>query len=1533
MRKRTKGIIAAVSLVGVAVIVLISLYLNKMTATAGGLVTLPGIESIVLNNNAGNPFVIVEVVADKADASMGLLIKGEEPVLNGKALSDMPTGAERMLAMDSFAANYAGNSRLSSLATAGAISVKDGYTEYDAATETSVNYDVRGYFHINPAGDYTLKTPLAGYAPYDPSVHTGDVARYNLYVDVDFTAGGTYSASLKYIHSAADRKTTFEGELYPMVEAYSLKSVKYFSDIKVVKENDDDVLFKDLSGKYVYYVTTDAGGQNTYNFYGIIDADGNIKNTDAETVEPDTLSTTRYAVVEFETNNLGGDYAFANIAEVSYGGFFPYRHYEVADNGEYVNTSVGKPTYEYMPAFSPYVYDTENYEYYGPFAFISDSSYANFATVHSENGIENADWFKEYVFDLTESYASEVSANVKDLFNVNVVTLTVDELNSTDILPRASLLYLSGGSYTEDFTDSVAVGLLREAIVNKLPIVMDRSFGGMNNLDKVSCVLRQVNIENDSISNVLNGFWGENDIWNNSSNGLFGTVYDKPSYVNTNIFVYDDGAVPFISGDFKEAFSDTSGFAPVADEILVENQYRSSQGQPLVTANLSKATALRYIINFSKQRITTKTEVKVLEIEPCYSFGEYYVTGSYGYSPDNDLKHIYVPYYYNAYGQYHANKRDDKCMIVGELTNETLTADIVKSWINQEGVNSSTNVNLTQTYTKEFVGKVEDLNENYDLIYIGLDTTTMNTDVVNVNEYGDGNPLDYTGVKTNRTVYNDTSMNGKVYSHIGDLVDYSANNSDNKAKFFWPDKYGDYSVAHKYRLAGNDITVEKLNNLKEFIEAGYAVVFADDFFRVSINYDGTRNATVNTDRIDINSNMYKLGVFAADFINKNVFVRSDLEYKSASNATVLENFKTWLNVSKLTVIAKDLPVEYSNSGGISPVYLQSDRLSYTVELKNDAAIGLASTTYDVKLYIDTSVDGRFTELEEIPNLTIYEDSVSDANRVYQTDLGDGKTGYKLVAGKTYIIERTIPTGYVGMLPWKLIFTQNENALVRRALSGYTALPISSSQKETINVLQITSGAGYTNLDLTSQTVKDQMALVQDFNINVTVISSDSLITNYGTSVEDCYRYLTDYDMLIFGFTDMYQFSTGDATKNQNAANGVKEYINSGRSVLFTHDTTSFFNYTYVNIDGQGYTPEWGYYFNQNIRSAVGMDRFNVFNSANNTMFDTTVSLLTQGYSDLSLLRYISGNRYFSTCRPTSRGQRDGQYNETNVVTITNKGQITTYPFVIPDRLSVAKTHYQYYQLNLDTLSYDSNANDDIVVWYCISDIGGSETSSGAYFDDVYQMAPSDVRNNYYIYNKGNVTYSGVGHSSITNINELRLFINTMVAAYQAGLHPPKVVYHNADATDSLKTVYLPYDRVLNRYLDDETTLYFEITDSSFVQGTRSMDYKVELVTYSYEGTALRETRHPIDNEIFVYNRDKTLGASLGSSQTARLEFDKTYAIKFSTDDLNMTGTDCMPYVSLVISAQTSYNQNGTVVESGWGENFLSLLRVELFDLE
>ncbi|NLK28400.1 MAG: DUF5057 domain-containing protein [Clostridiales bacterium] len=383
--------------------------------------------------------------------------------------------------------------------------------------------------------------------------------------------------------------------------------------------------------------------------------------------------------------------------------------------------------------------------------------------------------------------------------------------------------------------------------------------------------------------------------------------------------------------------------------------------------------------------------------------------------------------------------------------------------------------------------------------------------------------------------------------------------------------------------------------------------------------------------------------------------------------------------------------------------------------------------------------------------------------------------------------------------------------------------------------------------------------LDDFNIDIKTVTVDEFLSWYkgpGKAYDPSNPEVTDklsaYDMLIFGFGDYYS----DISNENGALNNVQAFIDNGKSVMFTHDTTSFINLdrnemNYWNKD----LPYWGYGINQYLRNRLGMDRFGVKKEAGDTttydratmpskarnrnIYGSSVDTYpeTQGltygtlvafgnpvskskgsiigiFEDLfGQIRHDANKKYppFAYGNPyvfdSSKGGNDKPLNNymTNYVSKVNDGQLTNYPYKIPDWFEVAPTHMQYYQLNMD--------DPEIVVWYTLSDDKSNHNPSNSAYryqldhaneTGPYSVSPNDVRNNYYIYSKGNVMYTGVGHTAIdalvdkvpenSNLHyEVKLFINTMIASYNAGMTAPKVRITNDDVIENSEKEYLLYE--------------------------------------------------------------------------------------------------------------------------------------------
>ena len=499
---------------------------------------------------------------------------------------------------------------------------------------------------------------------------------------------------------------------------------------------------------------------------------------------------------------------------------------------------------------------------------------------------------------------------------------------------------------------------------------------------------------------------------------------------------------------------------------------------------------------------------------------------------------------------------------------------------------------------------------------------------------------------------------------------------------------------------------------------------------------------------------------------------------------------------------------------------------------------------------------------------------------------------ELVADTTYTLYRQLGDKYTGIICWKLEIVKVGDSSVHASQKGYAYNQPTSPTP--IDVLQLmpsnmpdgmnlaTEGREdnkYSFYDLYKELYDNGMYQISITTVNVQKLNDKELDLNKdgvinqadkNATADDLYtNYLADYNMLIIGFTDVYQDLLNDTPQ------AVAKYIDSGRAVLFTHDTTSFYSAA-SNESPTHVWKYWGYGFNKFIRDKVGLDRYGVTNNdpgndnQTGTAFGSkqgtgstarygsisagtdgainasmqgdleragyTVAYVpytespttkqssgaTQGFTNLNIKRFIVDP---DSQNPT--GERISEAKTTQVSQV-NEGQITQYPFRMhaadtpkhQRTLTVSETHHQYYQLNMNADEDDDN----IVVWYCLS----GNTVNYNYDANHY----NDGTNAYYIYNRGNITYSGAGHfQSSTDrptLDEARLFVNTMVAAYRAAYSEPKVNFVTASGKDTtMQLIPAEYSsQNSSESLTGNQTFYFTVLDTNL-----TADKKVSVKLY------------------------------------------------------------------------------------------------------
>ena len=1213
------------------------------------------------------------------------------------------------------------------------------------------------------------------------------------------------------------------------------------------------------------------------------------------------------------TENTTGEYYVSKVTLSSTNGDYKLiDSYQRNDNGKYVLKSSG--------TMQVHLRDESGYNASNSYDFIGDNAKDALGTVAYDGGFYNKEWFKKQVLNLSgtsryETGSSSTAGEEIDQLKIEVTTLTVEELaklvNPEEQayygvdLDNVDLIYLSGrGSYAAESVNmtSAATALTKMIFgikdttgerndADRVPVVMDYGFYSQNktlaeepNNNQNNKILTQMALTILKVSddNIAKEVASKGDAyWNGQTAASLSLGDSVKEALYDNVYLNDDSATPYVASDFltdcKGTAAKVATFGAVLKEIQYENFLAEKNGNTStkLEEKITKASITRYILNWYMHRVTVKSEITVLDLEPCYDF-------------DANL-----------------DKTIKQFMGMGD----TYTGKI----------------NIRKMASAEFIGKIEDLNEQYDMIYLGAKTGTMNTE-------------------NGKTKYNDTTMNGLIYSHVGDYYDYSGESYNDQHRL------QDASLNHKindnsddknnksttYRGPGNDMNSTKYKELLQYVQAGYPVVIADVFLN-----DAKDAASTNT--MDKNSYFYQFVqqiVSAKDattgeylYWQKNVFAESQLLEASSDLEERQRRFCNYLNLSKLSVDwvtnisgERPYPEELSygdNQNDPNQTYLSAIdgkyQLQYIFTLDNRVASSVTAS-YDCKLFVDKNSDGRFlgsdaignnsNNSEELTGINVYIRNGDAWNKVEPIN-NNGSAHYELRTGNVYKVMRQLPDDYVGVIPWKIVFYDNADPLVRTARSGYTAVQVQGERKK-IRILQLKSDNG-NNWDLANDgNFKTYISNLKDWDVQVDSVSVIELLRDRlhiynisDTDIENCYvksyEYFQTYDMLILGFADSYRFGydyrwydvsesqkdghtnlytdkLSGARKNLAVGRAVRDYIESGRSVLFTHDTTSYINDMYsrrqYNDNGTAESNDngwyWGYEFNKTIRASVGLDRYGelkeyykqmvawapndterqhyqkYLDTLNTYQYDTLKIPNTdinlnqkEGLTKYTVARFLrkqldslQGNKsYKGSLFPVNnellydagfRGKYwDAGWNKASYMlkgdyclegasppalkaTQVNEGQITQYPYLISKdeikeinqrkSLKVSSTHYQWLQPNME-LDRDGDGRSDIVVWYCLSDIYDSNVQS----TNIYSICPNDVVNNYYIYTMGNVTYSGAGHSRPDEGAEMKLFVNTIIAAYNAGVSAPRISFRDDNGYD-MESIYVISDPANNTIL-------------------------------------------------------------------------------------------------------------------------------------
>ena len=509
--------------------------------------------------------------------------------------------------------------------------------------------------------------------------------------------------------------------------------------------------------------------------------------------------------------------------------------------------------------------------------------------------------------------------------------------------------------------------------------------------------------------------------------------------------------------------------------------------------------------------------------------------------------------------------------------------------------------------------------------------------------------------------------------------------------------------------------------------------------------------------------------------------------------------------------------------------------------------------------------------------------------------------------------------------------------------------------------------------------------VKEFNVNIQYLTNEDWRTLFPkgtndasqadkeTATEDWKTFLSQYDMVILGFRDSLSF-----TNKTVFVEGLKDFIAQGKSVILSHDLVYYENDSYAayvpwlrTVSGQRRA-----YYNKN--SAGNYDISYTKTKMNGEQISFVPAKLSEGgflrqtsyeidgttlggvelpvvsefidNATRNLAYVISAkNRIRDRMHPyvkveaydnaIDRGklhydrkeawrlQQRGWPVYTVQVSVTNRGQITNYPYKIGDTIKVSNTHAQNYQLDLEP-----EREGDVNVWF---NLAGT----------LYNFRKQDSRNNFFIFNKGNITYTGSGHTSnqVLTDDEVILFVNTMISAYRVPEGKPVIQIENADTTgtNGISYFYLDYDEkdtshavdgnVIMRDGKKYVAVEFKISDndvtnSGFSKTHRLLIYKngdaVNVEQEEKEGkTQVRDKENAGLSIVKV--SDKQVGYTVKPTLNG-----KEYILYVPYEEIAANGN-----VTYKLSTYGEYDQGGTIKKTPASSASVTIMKMPLFDLD
>ncbi|MCR5587166.1 MAG: hypothetical protein K6F77_06515 [Lachnospiraceae bacterium] len=784
--------------------------------------------------------------------------------------------------------------------------------------------------------------------------------------------------------------------------------------------------------------------------------------------------------------------------------------------------------------------------------------------------------------------------------------------------------------------------------------------------------------------------------------------------------------------------------------------------------------------------------------------------------------------------------------------------------------------------TQEFNTVKEDLVTTYDIIYIGAynkkhNLLSSNSKLVAYNE----SPLD--------------SLNFDIV-HIGDL----------------------YNGSDSYRTSGNDISNVMLSNIRKYAKSEKIMTIDSDLY---YNYTTYADKSSNLYSL-LNANAYRsLNVSLSEYTLKSTISR--IQAFSDSIITVDTKPVSYAADSNNALSTTNLAFNYTigtSSAAVSTVdkyYVQ-----LYIDINGNGTIDV--NTDNSEMVYDSSEANNYAGAVTIKGGAV------DGLGYYYDNPSSGRLEYDLTTIKSQI--------KLGVLNYKLVFV-NKNASEDGASAGYSLsgstyidddafnniTGSTGDQDNTIKILQITTDAGKENADkgsleaaladegstfykktLGSDVFNNRFDGIEAKSISVSDFVSQ-FMTEEPVAGDDVSSYATfNYDSNGDGTDELFYYPIVDSGSQLNL--DIKGTVTDDQQfsmIVFSAELEDLFEYgsSYQGNSAVAYlmdmsaeggcilfagksSEESKSQYAQTFKDILDVNRFtdpdkSTVDKKQKINGDSVDENSELTYAKVASLTNSGTNKLYDNTKWKNQAGEAFAYkadmDEATQISRTNKGTITTYPYVISPNLKIAGTTAKTYQLNMN--------NADVTVWYCLAGdyYNGSSVSdkSGKIDDDFYDVAytstkewthstygisPNDGANNYYLYTFENTTYIGTNLDDFGSVadDEMELFVNALAACNNSKYTTPYVwvtkqneLIKNGPQSKLSQMKELELEETTEKFLESKSSNDFNSDgyDLSLVNGYK-LDVGSKVVNHSTNTLTYRSYAsddETSDNTIVAFN--------------------------------------------------------------------------------